>query len=182
MEEDEIARLRRLLDESERRREEAETLAAAARPQTVTDYLEACHQLSLAIDIVTDKSLTTQGEPTKPTGRKFPRRIIPWDSFAAAQEETWNQLAADDAFFTDTICPSSNQVDYIASLNRPISSENDLRNFERDTVEISVQRLLDEVYRNRRLRDNLDMQGTVTFKSHMNLGNFDWCPKAPGPG
>ncbi|KAK4073571.1 hypothetical protein Purlil1_13013 [Purpureocillium lilacinum] len=191
MENEEVAQLRRLLAESEcrrveadrqrqeadrqreeanRQREEAETLAAAARPQTVPDYLEACHQLSLAIDIVTDKSLTTQGEPTKPAGRKFPRQIIPWDGFAQAQEGTWNQLAADDAFFTDTICPSANQLDYIASLNRPISSEIDLRNFERDTVEIAVQRLLDGVYGNQRLRNNLNMQGTVTFKDHTNLG------------
>ena len=167
MEHDDITQLRRLLFESERRREEADrqreeadrqrgeaerqreeadrlreeavVVAAAARPQAIADYLEACHQLSLAIDIVTDKSLTTQGEPTKPTGRKFPQHIIPWDNFAAMQEKTWNQLAADNAFFTDTIYPSANQVDYIASLNRPISSELDLRNFERDTVENAVQ-------------------------------------------
>ncbi|KAJ6445211.1 Rab-GAP/TBC domain protein [Purpureocillium lavendulum] len=157
-------------DEANRQREAAEALAGSALPQTVPDYLEACHQLSLAIDIVTDKSLTTQGEPTKPAGRKFPRQIIPWDGFAQAQEETWNQLAAEDAFFTDTICPSANQLDYIASLNRPISSEIDLRNFERDTVEVAVQRLLDQVYESQRLRNDLNMQGTVTFENHTNLG------------
>ena len=206
MEHDDITQLRRLLFESERRREEADrqreeadrqreeadrqrgeaerqreeadrlreeavVVAAAARPQAIADYLEACHQLSLAIDIVTDKSLTTQGEPTKPTGRKFPQHIIPWDNFAAMQEKTWNQLAADNAFFTDTIYPSANQVDYIASLNRPISSELDLRNFERDTVENAVQRLLDGVYQSERLRNDLNMQGTVVFKNHTNLGS-----------
>ncbi|PWI65461.1 hypothetical protein PCL_07062 [Purpureocillium lilacinum] len=192
MDEDEATRLLRLLEEAKtqlsqerqrreeadrqreeanRQRENAEAAASAARPQTVPDYLAACHQLSLGIDIVTDKSLTTQGEPTKPAGRKFPQQIIPWDNFAATQEETWNQLAADNAFFTDTIYPSANQVDYIASLNRPISSELDLRNFERDTVENAVQRLLDGVYQSERLRNDLNMQGTVVFKNHTNLGS-----------
>ena len=157
-------------EEADRQREEAVAVAAAARPQTIPDYLEACHQLSLAIDIVTDKTLTTQGEPTKPAGRKFPQQIIPWDNFAASQEETWSRLAADNAFFTNTIYPSANQVDYIASLNRPISSELDLRNFERDTVENAVQILLDQICGNQRLRNNLDIQGTVMFKNHTNLG------------
>ncbi|GJN67157.1 hypothetical protein PLICBS_001181 [Purpureocillium lilacinum] len=178
MDEHEATRLLRLLEEAKtqlsqerQRRKDAEAVAAAARPQTLPDYLQACHQLSLEIDIVTDKSLTTQGEPTKPAGRRFPQQIIPWDNFAAAQEETWNQLAADNAFFTDTIYPSANQVDYVASLNRPISSELDLRNFERDTVEIAVQRLLDGVYGSERLRNDLNMQGTVVFKNHTNLGS-----------
>ncbi|OAQ60414.1 serine threonine protein kinase [Purpureocillium lilacinum] len=160
-------------EEADRQREEAVAVAAAARPQTIPDYLEACHQLSLAIDIVTDKTLTTQGEPTKPAGRKFPQQIIPWDNFAASQEETWSRLAADNAFFTNTIYPSANQVDYIASLNRPISSELDLRNFERDTVENAVQILLDQICGNQRLRNNLDIQGTVMFKNHTNLGDCD---------
>ncbi|KAJ6437065.1 phosphoglycerate mutase [Purpureocillium lavendulum] len=194
----EITRLRQLLEESERRREEeqrrreeadrrreeeqrrreeadrkrdeAEILASAARPQTVPDYLESCHRLSLAIEIVTDKTLTTQGELTKPTGRKFPRRIIPWENFAASQEKTWNLLSADDAFFSDRLCPSLTQLDYVASLNAPISSEIGLRNFQRDTVENAVERLLTEVYNNPHLRTRLDMQGTVKFESHTNLG------------
>jgi hypothetical protein len=69
-----------LREEEQCRREEAERIA---RPQTLMPYLEACHSLSLAIDIVTDRSLTTQGDPTNPVGRVYPQRIIPWDDFPA---------------------------------------------------------------------------------------------------
>ena len=52
--------------EERRRREVAEELL---QPQTLESYLESCHRLSLAIKPVTDRSLTTQGETTNPTGR-----------------------------------------------------------------------------------------------------------------
>lgn len=101
---DEIAKLRQALAEQERlreaaenralderrqreaeqcRREEAEQLARPARPQTLMSYLEACRSLNLAIQVVTDRSLTTKGDTTNPAGRVYPKRIIPWDDFPA---------------------------------------------------------------------------------------------------
>ncbi|KAH8752276.1 hypothetical protein F5883DRAFT_205133 [Diaporthe sp. PMI_573] len=68
----------RVLEEQQYRRE-AEELARSSRPLTLENYLEACHSLNRAIQVVTDRSLTTQGETTNPAGRIFPRRIIPWD-------------------------------------------------------------------------------------------------------
>ncbi|GKU10005.1 unnamed protein product, partial [Fusarium langsethiae] len=47
--------------EEERRREEAEERADVSRPSTLQQYLETCHSLSLAVEIITDRSLTTQG-------------------------------------------------------------------------------------------------------------------------
>ncbi|KAH8759464.1 hypothetical protein F5883DRAFT_144817 [Diaporthe sp. PMI_573] len=61
--------------------------------QTLERYLEACHSLSLAIDVVVDRSLTTQGDTTNPASRVYPRRIIPWHDFPAQQEEIWNKLS-----------------------------------------------------------------------------------------
>jgi hypothetical protein len=52
---------RRLREEEQRRREEAEERAGASQPLTLHQYLETCHSLSLAIEVVTDSSLTTQG-------------------------------------------------------------------------------------------------------------------------
>jgi hypothetical protein len=85
-----VKELQRLLREAEdraaeeqRRREDAEELARSSQPQTLLQYLEACHLLDLAAQVVTDCSLTTQGDPTNPTGRIFPRRIIPWNNFPA---------------------------------------------------------------------------------------------------
>jgi hypothetical protein len=160
-------------EEEQRRREEAEERAKASQPQTLPQYLEACHSLSLAIQVVTDRSLTTQGDPTNPTGRIFPRRIIPWEDFETKQKEIWDQLLTSHSFYSQPVFPNPSQLEYVASLISPISSEIGLRNFERDTVENAVQKLVDEVYGNLLLRSSLGLQGTVTFDSHTNLGPRD---------
>ncbi|RYP14253.1 hypothetical protein DL765_006504 [Monosporascus sp. GIB2] len=138
-------------EDEQRRREQAEELAKASQPQTLQQYLEACHSLSLAIRVVTDRSLTTQGDTTNPTGRVYPRRIIPWDGFAAKQEG----------------------LEYVTSLIRPISSKLGLRDFERDTVENAVRKMFEEAYKNPPLRSRLGLEGTITFESHTNLGDTD---------
>ncbi|POS76537.1 hypothetical protein DHEL01_v205080 [Diaporthe helianthi] len=157
-------------EEEQRRREEAEQLAEASQPQALQKYLESCHSLSLAIQVVTDRTLTTQGETTNPTGRIFPRQIIPWDDFTTRQEEIWDQLWNFDSFSSEAVFPSLHQLEYVMSLIRPISSEVGLRNFQRDTVENAVQKLVDKAYSNERLRQKIGLQGIVTFESHTNLG------------
>ncbi|KAM4061551.1 kinase [Hirsutella rhossiliensis] len=158
--------------EDQRRREAAEELAAASRPQTLQQYLETCHSLHLAIQVITDRSLTTQGETTNPAGRIFPRQIIPWDDFATRQEEIWNDLSTGDLFCIPAF-PSQHQIEYVKSLLKPISSELGLRDFERDVVENAVQKLVDRAYTDPLLRSSLGLQGTVTFESHTNLGTTD---------
>ncbi|KAJ2894395.1 hypothetical protein MKZ38_007561 [Zalerion maritima] len=184
---DDVEELRRLLREEKRRREEAENraleeqhrreeaeqLAKESQPQTLQQYLEACHSLNLAIQVVTDPSLTTQGDTTNPTGRIFPRQIIPWDNFAEKQEEVWNELATGQLFSSQAAFPSRHQLEYVKSLLKPISSELGLRDFERDVVENAVQKLVDMACTDQILRNNLGLQGTVTFESHTNLGETD---------
>ncbi|KAG5768982.1 hypothetical protein H9Q72_003671 [Fusarium xylarioides] len=125
-------------EEEQRRREEAEERAEASRPLTLQQYLETCHSLSLAIEIITERSLTTQGDTTNPTGRIYPRRIIPWATFAREQEKVWDQLSLSPSFSSRTAFPSRHQLDYVRSLLRPISSEIGLRNSKRDVVENAV--------------------------------------------
>ncbi|KAK2468737.1 hypothetical protein H9L39_19664 [Fusarium oxysporum f. sp. albedinis] len=178
----EIERLReqlreahRLREEEQRRREEAEERADASRPLTLQQYLETCHSLSLAIEIITDRScsLTTQGDTTYPTGRIYPRRLIPWTTFAREQEKVWNQLSLSPSFSSRPLFPSWHQLDYVRSLLRPISSEIGLRNSERDVVENAVQKLVDAIYNDSLLRNHLGLDETVTFGSHTNLGVTD---------
>lgn len=157
--------------EQRRRREAAEEIAKASLPQTLTQYLDTCHSLSLQVRVITNPSSTTQGVTTNPTGRIFPRRIIPWDDFAACQEEVWEKLWAGPSFSSNAVFPSSHQLDYVASVIHPVSSETDLRHFELETVENAVQKLVDEAYNDPLLRTRLGIRGTVTFESHTNLEN-----------
>ncbi|KAL1850489.1 hypothetical protein Daus18300_012903 [Diaporthe australafricana] len=159
-------------EEEQRRREKAEEVAKTSQPQTLSCYLEACHSLSLAMKVITDRSLTTQGDTTNPIGRIYPRQIVPWDDFPAGQEEIWN-LLSEPSFTSQHTFPSQHQVDYVRSLLSPISSEHGLRSFERDTVENAVQKLISAVYNNPLLRNSLGLRGAVTFESHTNLGTTD---------
>lgn len=75
-------------EEEQRRREAAEADAEQSQPKNLVDFLKSCHSFSLALQAVTDETLTTQGDTTKPAGRLFPRRIVPWNDFPVQQR--WN--------------------------------------------------------------------------------------------
>ncbi|KAI0436096.1 hypothetical protein F4803DRAFT_543417 [Xylaria telfairii] len=157
-------------EEERRRRQSAEIRAQGSRLQSLEQYLDGCHSLlSLAIHVETAPSSTTQGDATNPTGRVFPRRIIPWAHFPAQQEHIW-ALLADQPFCHRAIFPSPHQLDYVVTTIKPIASETDLRHFARDTVEIAVQKLVNAAHDDDQLRAALDIQGSVTFESHTNLG------------
>ncbi|KAK4654407.1 hypothetical protein QC762_0065280 [Podospora pseudocomata] len=159
-------------EEEQRRREKAEEVARKSQLQALEGYLETCHSLSLAIQVVTDRSLTTQGDTTNPIGRLYPQRIAEWHDFPARQEEIWEQLSI-PSFADNPVFPSQHQMAYVESLINPISSEQGLRSFERDTVENAAQKLFAAVSENTQLRDSLGLRGTVTFESHTNLGTVD---------
>ncbi|KAK0639601.1 hypothetical protein B0T16DRAFT_246376 [Cercophora newfieldiana] len=112
-------------EEQQHRREEAEEVVKTSQLQTLTSYLEACHALNLGIEVVTDRSLTTQGDTTNPAGRIYPRRIIPWDDFPARQQNIWDQLS-ETSFTSKLTFLSQHQLDYVRSLISPISSEHGL--------------------------------------------------------
>ncbi|KAG7001596.1 hypothetical protein FocnCong_v011417 [Fusarium oxysporum f. sp. conglutinans] len=95
---EEIERLRKQLKEEQCLREAAEKRASASQPLSLNSYLETCHTLRLSIDVITDRSLTTQGDTTNPTGRFYPRRIVPWDAFPTKQEKDWADLAFSPSF------------------------------------------------------------------------------------
>ncbi|CAJ2505642.1 Uu.00g130360.m01.CDS01 [Anthostomella pinea] len=155
--EDRLLTEQRQREDEQKRRESAEERAKEPLPQTIQQYLEACHLLSLAIQPVINRSSTTQGETTNPTGRIYPKRIVPWDNFAAEQEG----------------------LEYVTSLIRPISSELGLRDFERDTVENAVRKLVEGAYEDEALRSRLGLQGVITFESHTNLGDIKDSISAP---
>jgi hypothetical protein len=73
-------------------------------------------------------------------------------------------------FSSKPVFASENQLQYVRSHLKPISSETGLRDFERQVVEIAVETLVEEASLDPMLRDRLGLQGTVTFESHTNLG------------
>ncbi|KAK0618388.1 hypothetical protein B0T17DRAFT_592179 [Bombardia bombarda] len=94
------------------------------------------------------------------------------DDFPARQEEIWEQLS-EPSFTSQHQFPSQTQMDYVRSLIGSINNEDGLRYFERDTVENAVQKLIGAMNDNILLRDRLSLRGTVTFESHTNLSNTE---------
>lgn len=158
---------RQLREHEQRLREVAEADARRAQPTNLTTYLEACHNFSLALKIVTDATSTTQGDTTKPAGRPYPQRILPWEDFPRLQETVWETLSSPHS--KKEAYPSAHQLEYVRRYLDPISSELGLRHFARETVENPVRTLIDEVYKDEQLREALKLRGTMMFESHTNL-------------
>ncbi|KAI1916106.1 hypothetical protein LOZ65_005339 [Ophidiomyces ophidiicola] len=153
--------------EERRRRENAEALT---KPNDLSTFLLKCHDLSLAIDIVTDPTLTTKGDTSKATRRYYPSRIVPWSGFLAEQARTWSRFYKHPSFLSRLQFPSSHQLDYILKTISPITAEMDLRYYERDTVENQVQMVVNAVYEDEALKQAFGLAGSITFESHTNLG------------
>ncbi|OBT85169.1 hypothetical protein VE02_05617 [Pseudogymnoascus sp. 03VT05] len=156
----------RLREEEQRRREAAE---AESQPKNLIEYLETCHRFSLALKVITDKSLSTKGVATVPTGRPFPQRIVPWEDFPAQQEKIWEKLSISPGFNSQRVFPSEHQLDYVLKYLDPIASEVALRHYARETVENPVRTLIEEIHKHKQLRELLQLRGTMIFESHTNL-------------
>ena len=169
-------------EQAEEARERAEQ---RQRKTTLDEYLGACHDLSRSIRIETDPTSTTQGKVTGQYDRKYPKRIIPWDKslrpdlfkdqtkemdFPDLQENLWERFNQDPTFSSQQLFPSLNDLEHVKSTIKTISDEMGVRYYERDTVENMVRFGLEEVYKNKVLREEFRLRGDVKFGSHLNLG------------
>jgi hypothetical protein len=141
------------------------------QPNTLPHLLDRCHHtLSQSIQVETDANLTTQGDATDPVNRLYPKRIVPWIDFPQLQEQVWRKFDRTVAFTSRPLFPSDTQIDYVATntQNRPIYSEASLRNFERDTVDNFVEKVIQALRDDEPLRYEFGIQGRVTFYDRAN--------------
>ncbi|KAJ5547554.1 hypothetical protein N7513_004788 [Penicillium frequentans] len=162
-------------EEERQARAEAERLQGAAeerlQPNTLLQLLDRCHNtLSRAIRVETDATLTTQGDATDPVNRLYPKRIVPWLDFPQLQEQVWERFDHTGIFTARPLFPSDTQIDYVATniQNSPIYSEASLRNFERDTVDNFVEKIVNALRDDEHLRHEFGIQGRVTFYDRAN--------------
>ncbi|KAL4941663.1 hypothetical protein BDV06DRAFT_193960 [Aspergillus oleicola] len=202
--EDDIAELRRQLEEArhgkgeaERRQQEAERRQQEAerrreeerqareeaeqrlQPNTLFQLLNHCHEsLSREIRVETDAALTTQGNVTDPVNRLFPKQIVPWLGFPDLQEQIWERLERALDFTSRPLFPSDTQLDYVATniRGRPIYSEATLRNFERDTVDNFVEQVIEALRGDENLRQEFGIEGRVAFYDRANSTSLTDAP------
>ena len=152
-------------EEEQRRREEAERVSASAVNQNLTDFLEGCHALSTLIKAVTEASSATGGNTTTPAHRLYPERMLLWDDFPMRQRDIWDQMAPRHSFWNLRVFPPSNVLAYVRTVIDPIGSEDDLRYIQRLTLENMVRSVFDEILKDDRLRQDLDLNGKISFEN-----------------
>ncbi|RHZ44725.1 uncharacterized protein CDV56_101514 [Aspergillus thermomutatus] len=167
-------------EEAERRQEEAERRQEEAeqrlQPTALFHLLDRCHEyLSQEIRVETDAALTTQGNVTDPVNRLYPKKIIPWTDFPDLQERIWERLERAVDFTSRPLFPSDTQLDYVATniRDRPIYSEATLRNFERDTVDNFVEKIIEALQDDETLRREFGIEGRVAFYDRANSASLN---------
>ena len=153
--------------EEELQKEREET-----RQTTLPEYLGLCHDfLSESITVQTDKSLTTQGDPSNAKGKFRPDRIQPWKDFINTQKETLGSLYS--------IYPSDDMAQAFDSRNsiktqgkgvarRPLASEQDLVILQRDIVETPVAQIVGHLKMLDDVRHRFALAGGIDFYNQMN--------------
>ena len=168
--------------QTKRAEQRANQAEAKTQSATLEELLEHCHhKLFCHFQVETDKSLTTQGDVTNPTGKICPKRLRAWSQFPKLQQEAFDRYYAllhpKDTFdnakriFIDT--HSISQTGNVHLKNKKISSEDDLLLFESFAVADMVRHIVSQISEYEELRSalNLDVGASVTFANHANALN-----------
>ena len=156
--------------EEELRKEKEET-----RNTTLTEYLTFCHDyLSESLTVQTDKSLSTQGDPSNAKGKVRPDYLAPWKEFIDTQRTTLETLYS--------VYPMDNMTEQFKSRHfikaqgkdvgrRPLASEDDLMILQRDIVETPVTQIVEHLNTLDNVRKEFALAGGFEFHNHMNSLN-----------
>ncbi|KAL9005866.1 MAG: hypothetical protein Q9188_001374 [Gyalolechia gomerana] len=118
------------------------------RRTTILELLEACHtQLFARLHVVMDKTLTTRGIITNPTGKNCPRFLKKWTEFPDLHSETWDSIYS--TLNQDRKFPNLNYIENSTHhLRSTIASEDDLKDFQHRAVEDYVSDILEALGHN----------------------------------
>lgn len=166
--EDALQEERRGREEERHRREQIE---ATAQGSSLREFLEQCHDLHTSIEVVTGKSLTTQGDVSNPDNRLYPKRILSWQDFDASQAAVWARVEENSEFASRRWFPSRDNFSYERERLRGISSESTLRRFEAVVTENMVGDLLRRAREDASVKQELGVDSEIDFQDHTNLGD-----------
>ena len=161
---------------AEDRAEEERTLRKQAEERnqatSFPEYLLACHKhLHCTMTIQTDPTQSTQGGTTKPDERVRPVLLSPWLHFLKTQNDTWDEIyqfhikAEFPRAFLSEIAVEAIGLDHA---QRPIASEDDLRNIQRYTVETRVSDIVKHLKKLPGAIEQFNLGDDLTFENHTN--------------
>ncbi|KKZ60785.1 hypothetical protein EMCG_04526 [[Emmonsia] crescens] len=196
MADDEIQRLRQLLEDEKRRRQDAEqarhdaeqarhdaeqgqqhaeqarrTLEEQIRPLTLFEYLDACHIHLFSGLVPGNIGRSTKGTADNADGKLRPHRIREWLPFADAQTEIWDRLLNEENedFIMQRKFKSLHALMTMGKeTQKNINSELDLRYFQREAITQPVRSIINSFFENEQLRRVFGLQGRIAFENHTN--------------
>lgn len=169
-----------LKEKAEKDKEEAEKKAQEAeeklRDINFLEFLDATHvHLHMTIQVQTDKTLATQGDPSNATGKFCPKLIQPWLDFPAQQDAIWSQLDKLGGNTKNT--PGFKSITYFKNLGeinkRKIGSERDLEFYAHLMVQLQVSDAIGHFGKNSTLRETMSLHDGVEFENHPNTLSHD---------
>ncbi|KAM5438507.1 hypothetical protein MferCBS31731_005084 [Microsporum ferrugineum] len=176
MADDEVKKLRELLQHEQQRRRVAEQglqvaerrLEEQIRCSTLPEYLDACHTHLFLGLVPGHPKGSTKGSANNADGKLRPDRIREWTLFAEAQTAIWDQLVDGD-FITQRHFSSLHGLMTIGhNMKKIIRSELDLRYFQRDAITVPATSVIEALYQNEQLREAFKLQGHIVFENHTN--------------
>lgn len=154
---------RRRRKEDRRRQKKADR---KYRSTTIPELLGFYHTLSMNAKVETNPEVLAAGVTTKPAGRKYPKRIVPWDNFANRQKEIW-KIICESSIYSERLFDPSDTIQ--PKKLAPVRSDGDLVANEGVSVLEPVQAILQEFFKNEELRKQLRIPGSVSFVPHLRL-------------
>lgn len=155
--------------EKERNQAAEERVEAAEernRPSTFMEMLDLYHRLTSKPLKVQNIAQSTQGTYTKPTGRYFPTKLLPWTDFLSSQQERFENRG--NILPTQRLFPPSLAIDHVRKMScGPLSSEQGVRTYTWIAVESIVGDIIAQLLEIDDAKASFNLEGRVNFESHL---------------
>ena len=155
-------------------RQRAEEAEDQARPTTLPEYIDACHEFLFSnIGVQPDKSLTSKGSIPDPKDKWCPQRLAPWPDFLHHQKETLGKLYD---HYPDAV-QAFESKDFLRGLGerirkRLIANEKDVEQIQHETVEAPVTSIIEQL-RSQSPDDPFAIGRGIVFENLPNIASDD---------
>ncbi|RAK74288.1 uncharacterized protein BO72DRAFT_410546 [Aspergillus fijiensis CBS 313.89] len=158
-------------ERAEQEKERAEKVEKQNQNTTFAEYLHACHDfITVPMTIQTNRSLTTKGSITDPTGRICPTFLRPFD-FRKAQQDVFDELYKSFHSPSDLrLFPSRPIIEYTGkqACRYPLASEADLAQYKKAELENPVMEIFDKLLQLPEDRRPFLLDEGIIFENHSN--------------
>lgn len=164
----------RMKEENEEMKKENDEMENETQDSTLTEHLTLCHEhLSVSISVQTNKSLSTQGDPSNAVEKFRPDYLQPWEDFIDTQKETLETPYSIYPASKDMprVFDSRNFIKYkgtkVALCEVP--SDQALQRLHYDIVEMPVTKIVQHLKESLDgVSDQIKLGGGIQISNHIN--------------